>query len=115
MIASRFLTISLTAFLTVAGAHTAALAHSDEASGDDHENRGHSMMQQMREMHRGHRHEHDFKATEEMDPAQMQRMMKFMRDVGLSLPPMDARRGRTLFVEKGCIVCHENAGAIIHH
>lgn len=65
-----------------------------------------SMLKQMREIHRGHEHGHDFKAMEEMDPKQMQIMLDFMREAGLSLPPMDAGRGRDLFLQKGCVVCH---------
>lgn len=79
-------------------------AHADE--GHKHADDGQSMMKQMREMHRGHEHAHDFKAMEEMGPEQMKLMMGFMRDAGLALPPMDAGRGRDVFLQKGCVVCH---------
>lgn len=74
--------------------------------GHKHKDQDRSMIEQMREMHRGHEHGHDFKAMEEMGPEQMQLMLGFMREVGLVLPPMDAGRGRNLFVQKGCVVCH---------
>ena len=74
--------------------------------GHKHEGDGQTMLEQMRQMHRGHEHGHDFKAMEEMGPERMQHMMGFMRDIGLAFPPMDAGRGRDLFVNKGCVVCH---------
>lgn len=107
---SRILAIAFAALLASAAAQSGALAHSDRHKGHDDDGHGHSMMEEMREMHKGHAHAHDFAAVKEMEPAQMQRMMKFMRDVGLVLPPMDAGHGRTLFVEKGCIVCHSVNG-----
>ncbi len=63
-------------------------------------------LDQMREMHRGHKHGHDFKAMDEMSPEQGERMIDFMREIGLALPPMDSHRGHLLFMNKGCIVCH---------
>jgi len=60
----------------------------------------------MKEMHRGHRHGHDFEAMEHMSAEDQQRVISLMMDVGLALPPMDSRRGRELFLDKGCIVCH---------
>ena len=64
------------------------------------------MLENMRKMHRGHKHGHDFKAMEEMSSEQGKRLMKLMREVGLALPPMDSHRGHLLFIDKGCIVCH---------
>lgn len=68
------------------------------------------MLENMREMHRGHKHEHDFKAIDEMVPEQGERLIKLMREIGLVLPPMDSHRGHLLFINKGCIVCHEVNG-----
>ncbi len=64
------------------------------------------MLENMREMHRAHKHGHDFKAMDEMSPEQGERMIKLMREVGLALPPMDSHRGHLLFMNKGCVVCH---------
>jgi cytochrome c len=64
------------------------------------------MLENMRKMHRGHKHGHDFKAMEEMSSEEGERMIKLMREVGLTLPPMDSHRGHLLFINKGCIVCH---------
>lgn len=69
-----------------------------------------TMLEQMREMHEGHEHGHDFEAMEEMSPEQMQRVMEAMSDLGLAVPPMSAHRGREIFVEKGCVVCHQVNG-----
>lgn len=68
------------------------------------------MMERMRRMHAEHDHGHDFVAMEEMSPERMRRVMNAMFDLGLAVPPMDGARGRELFVEKGCIVCHEVSG-----
>lgn len=68
------------------------------------------MLEQMREMHEGHEHGHDFEAIEDMSPEQRRRVMDAMHDIGLAVPPMDAHRGREIFVEKGCIVCHQVNG-----
>lgn len=65
---------------------------------------------QMRELHRGHTHQHDFEAIEEMSTEQRARMMALMHDIGLALPPMNPERGRHLFVEKGCVACHSVNG-----
>jgi len=64
------------------------------------------MLEQMEHMHAGHEHHHDFEAMREMSPEEMQRLMNFMMDIGLALPPMDSHRGREVFLEKGCVVCH---------
>lgn len=102
MTISRIRSVSLAVLLTLTAAPVTALAGAGH-TGDDHD---HSTMEQMREKHRGHEHKHDFKAMEQMSPKQTKRMMSFMRDVGLTLPPMDAGRGRKLFINKGCVVCH---------
>ncbi len=68
------------------------------------------MLQQMKEMHGGHAHGHDFQAMEKMSPEEMERVMALMMDVGLALPPMDSHRGRQTFLNKGCVVCHSVNG-----
>jgi len=71
-----------------------------------HGGSGQMMLEQMREMHRSHKHGHDFKAMEGMTPKQGERMIKLMRELGLALPPMDSHRGHLIFMNKGCVVCH---------
>ncbi|MHA1564393.1 MAG: c-type cytochrome [Alphaproteobacteria bacterium] len=63
-------------------------------------------LEQMQEQHRKHEHGHDFEAMEEVSAADMERVMGLMMDVGLALPPMDGERGRDVFLNKGCVVCH---------
>ncbi len=69
-----------------------------------------NMIETMREMHQRHQHGHDFEAMREMEPEQMVRIINLMRDIGLVLPAMDAARGRQLFVNKGCVMCHSVNG-----
>jgi cytochrome c len=84
-----------------------AIAWSGVLAGPGHSGRhGHETLEQMRELHRRHTHEHDFKAMEKMSPEQADRIVGLMREIGLALPPMNSRRGRELFMEKGCVVCH---------
>lgn len=64
----------------------------------------------MRDMHKGHSHAHDFEAIEMMPPEEMERVMHAMMDIGIAVPPMDAHSGRELFVNKGCVVCHQVNG-----
>jgi mono/diheme cytochrome c family protein len=33
-----------------------------------------------------------------------------MHEIGVAMPPMDAQRGRHIFVEKGCVACHSVNG-----
>lgn len=75
-----------------------AQAHEDEHHGGN--------LEELKELHRGHQHHHDFEAMEKLSPEETQRMLKLMTDIGLALPPMDSHRGRVLFVNKGCVVCH---------
>lgn len=70
----------------------------------------HEMLEHMRDIHRGHEHGHDFEAMDEVSPEDMRRVMAFMTDVGLALPPMDSHRGRDVFLAKGCVVCHSVNG-----
>lgn len=83
------------------GMAQAAPGHSGPHGSD-----GGKVLQQMREMHRGHEHGHDFKAIDEMSPKQTSRLVKLMRNIGLALPPMDSHRGHQVFMNKGCVVCH---------
>ena len=63
-----------------------------------------------RELHKAHEHGHDFEAMEEMSATQMARVMALMSDIGIATPPMDAERGREVFVQKGCVACHSVNG-----
>ena len=69
------------------------------------------MLEQMREMHGGHDHAHDFGAVDEISQADMRRTIDLMTDLGLVLPSMDSKRGREVFLQRGCIVCHSINGA----
>ena len=80
------------------------------ADGNHPGGHGHSMIENMREMHRGHMHGHDFESMDEMSSEQAARVIELMQDVGLALPPMDSRRGRKVFAEKGCALCHSING-----
>ncbi len=95
------LTLGLTVSLGVPSGTARGDAGHKHGAGDQQE-----MLEHMREMHKDHAHGHDFEAMEHMSPEDMRRMMGFMRDIGLALPPMDSHRGRELFLNKGCIVCH---------
>lgn len=88
------------------GVHADA-GHSSEGTDDHGET---SAIEDLRESHQAHEHGHDFEAIEEMSPEQADRMFELLRDVGLALPPMDAGRGRALFVNKGCVICHSVNG-----
>ncbi|SFQ02144.1 c-type cytochrome [Tranquillimonas alkanivorans] len=68
------------------------------------------MIEQMCEVHAGHEHSHDFEAMEDIEPEQMERVMKAMLDLGLALPPLRSVRGQEIFAEKGCEVCHSVNG-----
>ena len=67
-------------------------------------------LDEAREMHKAHEHGHDFEAIEEMSATQMFRVMALMKDIGIATPPMDAERGREVFVQKGCVACHSVNG-----
>ncbi len=111
-----FTALAAVAFATVAYRETAVGHGSErkppEASGGHHAG-GHGMprdMKEIRDMHRDHDHGHDFEAMERMSRAQRDRMMAFMHDIGIAMPPMDSKRGRRLFLQKGCIACHSING-----
>jgi mono/diheme cytochrome c family protein len=86
------------------------------AAGGDHKggHMGEGMMprtlDEMRELHGGHQHGHDFDAMEEMTPEKRARVMALMHEIGVAMPPMDPARGRQLFVQKGCVACHSVNG-----
>jgi len=93
----------------------AGLAMSQPADGHGKEEHATSpeadtMLEHMREMHKGHTHEHHFETMDAMTPEDMRAMMSAMAEIGLAMPPMDAHRGRELFVNKGCVVCHQANG-----
>lgn len=84
--------------------------HDDEVA---HGHMGGAMphdLEEMLEMHRGHKHHHDFEVMEHMSPEERERVLALMEDIGLALPPMDPARGRELFLNKGCIACHSVNG-----
>ena len=81
-------------------------AQAEPGHSGPHGSNGRKVLEQMRDMHRGHKHRHDFKVMDEMSPEQGERLIKLMRDIGLALPPMDSHRGHLVFMKKGCVVCH---------
>ena len=94
-----------------AGVAFAGPGHGSEATGADH---GAMAMphdlDEMRDIHREHQHGHDFEVMEQMTADQQARVLALLQDTGIVMPPMDAERGRHLFVEKGCIACHSVGG-----
>jgi cytochrome c2 len=90
----------------LAGALVLAMQPSASFSAGDHEGGHEEPLEALREIHGSHEHEHDFGVMDEMAPAERERLDNFMQSVGLVLPPMDSHRGRELFLEKGCVVCH---------
>ena len=91
---------ALSGRLAWAGAGEAGHGHEAQSPGD------HNAVEQMRQMHKEHEHGHDFEAMEHMSPAEIDRMMALMADIGVALPPLSSERGRTVFLEKGCVACH---------
>lgn len=92
--------------LVLAGAPANVYAGSGHSPGQSGHDEPQGMMKNMREQHRSHEHGHDFEAMESMTPEQLERMISLMQDVGLVVPVMDSARGRNLFVNTGCVVCH---------
>ena len=87
--------------------------HGEEGHHDEeemHGEEGHHDVEEMLEEHRGHEHEHDFAAMDHLSPEERSRVIGLMRDIGLALPPMDPERGRELFLDKGCVACHQVNG-----
>ncbi len=93
--------------LTLAGGSTTVFAgagHTDDKG--PHADSPTEMMKSMREQHKTHEHGHDFEAMDKLPPEQLERLILAMQEVGLVVPKMDAARGRKLFAETGCVVCH---------
>lgn len=65
-----------------------------------------NMMQKMIDDHADHEHEDSFEALDGMTPERMREIMQAMTEVGIAVPPLSSHRGRVLFVDKGCVVCH---------
>jgi mono/diheme cytochrome c family protein len=117
LIAGGILTITSLGAALTAGAHgpaplpgAAGQGHMvDEHATDDH-HMGDGMMldnlDELRKLHQGHAHGHDFESMQEMSPEQQARVMALMHEIGVAMPPMDSRHGRQLFLEKGCVACH---------
>jgi cytochrome c2 len=87
-----------------------ALAPTAVYPSGDHDGGHDEPLETMREMHSSHEHEHDFGVMDEMTGEQRERLNSFMTSVGLVMPPMSSHRGREIFLEKGCVVCHSING-----
>ncbi|MDX1608525.1 MAG: c-type cytochrome [Halofilum sp. (in: g-proteobacteria)] len=106
-----FLAVPLVAINPVAWANGGQDDHAhDEQAEHGHGSDTKAMIDQMREMHEGHDHEHDFQAMESLSPSEIDAIVHEMVEIGLAVPPMDPHRGRELFVSKGCVVCHRVNG-----
>lgn len=112
----KILVLVLVAFpLVLATPIASANGGEDEHGHDEQAEHGHgsdtkAMIDRMREMHEAHEHGHDFEAMESLSPAEIEQIVAEMVEIGLAVPPMDPRRGRELFVSKGCIACHQVNG-----
>jgi len=104
---SRML-LAATAIALTIGVGSPAFGHEEEEH--DQTTKPGAIVEEMKEMHKGHGHGHDFEAIERVSPDEMSRIMRAMMDIGLVVPPMNAHSGRELFVTKGCIVCHQING-----
>ena len=86
-------------------------AETGEQTLDDHAPPSETeILEELIEEHKEHEHGHDFEVIESMSLEEIGRVMDVMRDVGLGIPPMDAHRGRQIFVDTGCVVCHQVNG-----
>ncbi|WP_240611639.1 c-type cytochrome [Roseovarius nitratireducens] len=94
----------------LASAVVFALAPTALYPAGDHAGGHQEPLETMREMHRSHEHEHDFDVMDEMTDEQRLRLNTFLKSVGLVLPSMSSHRGREVFLEKGCVVCHSVNG-----
>lgn len=95
---------------TLASAVAFALVPTESYPAGDHSGGHDEPLEAMREMHSSHAHEHDFGVMDEMNDEQRERLNSFMTSVGLVMPPMSSHRGREVFLEKGCVVCHSING-----
>lgn len=113
---NKVLALAALAALLPLSADDFAAAHGSDSgtqpSDQEHMGGGHMHqdLDQMREMHRGHDHSHDFEVMERMTPEQRARMMALMHEIGVAMPPIDPARGRKVFVKKGCVACHSVNG-----
>ena len=89
-------------------AGTSLTGRADEGHGHGKKGTVPNTLEQMQEMHKGHAHEHRLEAMKTLGPQQMQQIMAEMREIGLGVPPMNSHRGRELFVQTGCVVCHSS-------
>jgi mono/diheme cytochrome c family protein len=89
--------------LTAGSALSSALADAGHSHGPAEQKEN---VERMKDLHRGHEHGHDFEAMEEVSAEDTQRLLGLMAEIGLALPPLDSQRGRELFVNTGCVVCH---------
>lgn len=92
--------------LVLGAASLPVSAWADEGHGHTSPSDPAENIERMKELHRGHEHGHDFEAMEELSAEDTRRLLGLMTDIGLALPPMDSHRGRELFVDTGCVVCH---------
>jgi len=99
--------VVLGAALATGASPRGAAADEGHAHDDPH---AEEMIEQMREMHARHAHAHDFEALKNVTREDMRQVVSLMMDVGLALPPMDSERGRHVFLDKGCVVCHRING-----
>ena len=104
------LTDTIAGLLIAAGTAGAVLAAGSGNHTHDGDHNAADMLQSMQEMHEGHDHGHDFAAMEGISEDDMHRTMEFLIDIGLVVPPMDSVRGRDIFVDRGCIICHSVNG-----
>lgn len=96
--------------IVMAGPSAPAFANAGHKKAEPGHNDVQGMMNNLREQHQSHEHGHDFEAMESMSPEKLERMISLMQDVGLVVPEMNPVRGRDLFVNTGCIVCHSVNG-----
>lgn len=97
----------------IAAALAATLALPALAAGTGNHSHGEDtkeMLERMQDMHDDHDHDHDFDAMTDVSEEDMHRTMDFLTEIGLVVPPMDSERGRDVFLDKGCIVCHQING-----
>ena len=106
---SSVLPTALLAAMVTAGSAGLALAGAGHGGGHEEGKQVGPVpqsLEEMREMHKAHGHPHDFEAMKEMSADEFVRVMALMTEIGVAVPPMDPVRGRELFAEKGCVVCH---------
>lgn len=93
--------------LVMAGAAAWADGNHDSEPGPGNPS---DMIRDMREAHAAHEHEHEFEVLGEMSDEDLQKALGLLRDLGLAVPSLDSHRGREVFMEKGCVICHSVNG-----